>query len=31
MEMLKAARREYEEDKVQPYILKILELGNKFL
>ncbi|KAF2259703.1 hypothetical protein CC78DRAFT_536906 [Lojkania enalia] len=31
MEMLEAARREYEEDMVQPYILNILEPGNEFL
>jgi hypothetical protein len=31
MEMLEAARREYDDDKVQPYILKILEPGNEFL
>ena len=31
MEMLEAARREYEEDLVQPQVLKILEPGNEFL
>jgi len=31
MEMLEAARREYEEEEVQPGILKILEPGNEFL
>ena len=31
MEMLEAARREYEEDEVQPEVLKILEPGNEFL
>ena len=31
MEMLEAARREYEEDEVQADVLKILEPGNEFL
>jgi hypothetical protein len=31
MEMLEAARREYQEDDVQPEVLKILEPGNEFL
>jgi predicted RNA-binding protein Jag len=31
VEMLEAARREYEEDEVQPEVLKILEPGNEFL
>ncbi|KAF2476744.1 uncharacterized protein BDR25DRAFT_209934, partial [Lindgomyces ingoldianus] len=31
MEMLDAAQREYQEDEVQPEILKILEPGNEFL
>lgn len=31
MEMLEAARREYEEEEVRPDILKILEPGNEFL
>lgn len=31
VEMLAAARREYEEDEVQPEVLKILEPGNEFL
>jgi hypothetical protein len=31
MEMLEAARREYDEDEVQPEVLKILEPGNEFL
>jgi hypothetical protein len=31
MEMLDAARREYQEDEVQPEVLKILEPGNEFL
>jgi len=29
--MLEAARREYQEEEVQMDVLKILELGNKFL
>jgi hypothetical protein len=31
VEMLEAARREYQEDEVQPEVLKILEPGNEFL
>lgn len=31
MEMLEAARREYQEDDVQPEVLKILQPGNEFL
>ncbi|KAH8696892.1 hypothetical protein GQ44DRAFT_789090 [Phaeosphaeriaceae sp. PMI808] len=31
MEMLEAARQEYEEDEVQPQTLQILEPGNEFL
>jgi hypothetical protein len=31
MEMLEAARREYQEDEVQPAVLRILEPGNEFL
>ncbi|KAF2726505.1 hypothetical protein EJ04DRAFT_183402 [Polyplosphaeria fusca] len=31
MEMLEAARREYEEDEVQPQVLQILQPGNEFL
>lgn len=31
MEMLAAARREYQEDEVQPDVLRILEPGNEFL
>lgn len=31
VEMLAAARREYEEDEVQTDVLKILEPGNEFL
>jgi hypothetical protein len=31
IEMLEAARREYQEDDTQPEVLKILEPGNEFL
>lgn len=31
IEMLEAARREYQEDEVQPEALRILEPGNEFL
>jgi hypothetical protein len=31
IEMLEAARREYQEDEVQTEVLKILEPGNEFL
>lgn len=31
IEMLEAARREYDENEVQPEVLKILEPGNEFL
>jgi len=31
IEMLEAARREYQDDEVQPEVLKILEPGNEFL
>jgi predicted RNA-binding protein YlqC (UPF0109 family) len=31
VEMLEAARREYQEDEVQPEVLRILEPGNEFL
>lgn len=31
LEMLEAARREYDEDEVQISILRILEPGNEFL
>jgi hypothetical protein len=31
VEMLEAARREYQEDELQPEVLKILEPGNEFL
>lgn len=31
MEMLEAARREYQEDEVQTDVLKVLEPGNEFL
>jgi hypothetical protein len=31
VEMLAAAQREYQEDDIQPEVLKILEPGNEFL
>jgi hypothetical protein len=31
MEMLAAARQEYQEDEVQPDVLRILEPGDEFL
>ena len=31
VEMLAAARREYQQDEIQPEVLKILEPGNEYL
>lgn len=31
VEMLAAAQREYQQDEIQPEVLKILEPGNEFL
>jgi hypothetical protein len=31
VEMLAAAQREYDDDEIQPQVLKILEPGNEFL
>ena len=31
VEMLEAAQREYQQDKIQPEVLKILEPGNEYL